>query len=94
MFSNSFTEHLTRLEEVFNRVESANLKRKPKKCELFRKEISYLGHVVSEDGIKTDPKNIELVSSWPIPGSPAELKSFFGPCILLKALCSRFRVNC
>ena len=78
VFSNSFTEHLTRLEEVFKRVESTNLKLKPKKCELFRKETSYLGHVVSEDGIKTDPKKIERVSRWPTPGSLAEVKSFLG----------------
>jgi len=54
------------------------LKVKPKKCELFREETSYLGHVFSEDGIKTDPKKIERASSWPTPGSSAEVKSFLG----------------
>lgn len=54
------------------------MKLKPKKCELFREETSYLGHVVSEDGSKTDPKKIERASCWPTPGSSAEVKSFLG----------------
>lgn len=90
MFPNSLTEHLTRLEEVFKRVESANLKLKPNKCELFRKETSYLGHVVSEDGIKTDPKKIERVSSWPTSRSPAEVKSFLGLASYYRRFVPRF----
>lgn len=78
VFASSFKDHLSRLEEVFMRIESAGLKLKPAKCELFKKETSYLGHVVSEDGIKTDPKKIEKVNNWPVPQTPTEVKSFLG----------------
>jgi len=78
VFANSFEEHLRRLEEVFMRIESAGLKLKPTKCELFKKETTYLGHVVGEDGVKTDPKKIEKVDNWPVPETPTEVKSFLG----------------
>jgi hypothetical protein len=51
---------------------------KPKKCDLFKKEVHYLGHVVSEDGVQCDPKKIEAVRNWPQPRSVKEVRSFLG----------------
>ena len=58
VYAPTVEEHLKRLEGVFQKLKDAGLKLKPSKCELFKKSISYLGHVVSEDGIHTDPKKI------------------------------------
>ena len=54
------------------------LKLKPSKCELFRQELSYLGHVVSKDDIQTDPKKVEAIHKWPMPTNVTEVRSFPG----------------
>ena len=56
-----FEEHLHNLKQVFHRLRSAGLKLSPKKCVLFRKEVTFLGHIVSEQGIATDPTKTEGV---------------------------------
>ena len=55
IFSKDFESYLERLEEVLLRFEEANLKLKAKKCNSFAKEVSYLGQIVSGEGISTDP---------------------------------------
>ena len=67
IFSSTFDEHLGHLEAVFKRLQEHNLKLKPSKCEFLRNRVVYLGHVVSEEGIHTDPSKIEAVKTWPIP---------------------------
>ncbi|CAI5684478.1 unnamed protein product [Oreochromis niloticus] len=56
----------------------AGLRLHPKKCHLFRKETTFLGHVVSGAGVSTDPAKVAAVKDWPIPGNTAELRSFLG----------------
>ena len=55
VFSTSFADHLTRLEAVFQCLQQAGLKLKPSKCHFARKEVKYLGHIVSAEGIKPNP---------------------------------------
>ena len=55
VFSQTPEEHLVRLWAVFNKLKAAGLKLKPSKCELFRKQINYLGHVVGHKGNTADP---------------------------------------
>ena len=65
IFSKDVESHLQRLGEVFNRLREANLKLKPSKCKLLQTEVEYLGHIVSGEGISTDPAKIETVYNWP-----------------------------
>ena len=58
-------EHIHRLRAVFEKLMAAGLKLKPSKCDFFKKEIKYLGHVVSEKGVSTDPDKIKAVTEWP-----------------------------
>ena len=51
------------LKAVFEGLQELNLKLKPSKCELFKGLVSYLGHIVSEEGTHTDPAKIEAVKS-------------------------------
>ena len=74
----TFEEELERLKQVFERLAHAGLKLKPKKCFLFRKRVSYLGHVVTEEGITADPGKVEQIRTWPVPESSMEVKSFLG----------------
>ena len=72
----SFKEHLRRLRLVFDRIRTAGLKLKPTKCQFLKREVSFLGHVVSSEGIKTDPDKVETVRTWPTSVDIKELQSF------------------
>ena len=63
IFSKDPDDHITRLEGVFEKLAQAGLKLKPSKCEFFEAKLKYLGHVVSPDGIATDPAKIEVFKS-------------------------------
>jgi len=66
VFPRSAEEHLHRLEVVFQRLLKAGLKTKPGRCSFFRRSVSFLGHVVSKDGIETDPEKTRTVTEWPV----------------------------
>ena len=78
IFSKTPKEHIQRLRGVFQKLWEAGLKLKPSKCEFFRTRISYLGHIVSKDGIETDPKKVTAIKNWPIPTSVTDVRSFLG----------------
>src|SRR2546422_2096795 len=76
IFSKNWEEHISRLENVFRRLEKAGLKLKAKKCSFGRAEMPFLGHVVSKDGIKPGPAKIEAVTKFPVPTGIKTLRSF------------------
>ncbi|KAL7834629.1 hypothetical protein SRHO_G00288760 [Serrasalmus rhombeus] len=78
VFSATVEQHLERLEEVFSRLQKQSLKVKLSKCRFFQHQVGYLGHVVSAEGVATDPDKIEVVREWKRPGHLAELRSFLG----------------
>ena len=80
VFSRTFEEHLVRLHQVLSRIKEANLKLSPSKCKLSRHSVEYLGHVVSQGGVGTDPKKIEAITEWPTPRSIRDVRSFVGLC--------------
>ena len=78
IFSNSFSEHLCHLKQVFDRFRQAGLKLQPKKCSFGQKEVKYLGHIVSENGVATDPDKVKIVKEYPPPTKVSEVRSFLG----------------
>ena len=78
VFSKTPKEHIERLEAVFRKISEAGLKLKPSKCEFFKSRIHYLGHIVSKNGIETDPKKIEAIKNWPVPRTVHDVRSFLG----------------
>ena len=78
IFSSTFEEHLERLKTVFSRSKQHNLKLKPSKCEFLRSEVTYLGHVVSEAGIRTDPEKTKAVKNWPVPKNVKQVRAYLG----------------
>ena len=76
----TFEEEIANLREVFGRFRAANLKLNRKKCELFRQKVLYLGHIVTQEGISTEPSKVEAVISWPTPMNKRELRGFLGLC--------------
>ena len=78
IFSRSFEEHLDHLKQVFDRLREAGLKLQPKKCTFGQTEVKYLGHIVSKDGIATDPAKLQIVKDYPTPTKVSEVRSFLG----------------
>ena len=75
-----FQDELHRLREVFLRLRAANLKLNPKKCQLCRREVSYLGHVITRNGVSPDPEKTKTVMEWPVPRTSGDVRRFLGLC--------------
>ncbi|PNF31840.1 hypothetical protein B7P43_G08901 [Cryptotermes secundus] len=71
-------EHHAKLREVFEQFRKFNVKIEPDKCEFLRPELTYLGHVISKEGVKPDPKKIEAVVRFPAPEKQKDVKAFLG----------------
>lgn len=71
-------DHLTRLEEVFTALKRAGLKLKPQKCDLFKKEVKFLGRIIDANGVRPDPEQAKIVKEWPPPTNKKQLESFLG----------------
>ena len=78
IFAKTFEELLERIEIVLQRLETAGLKLKPNKCSFGVKQVTFLGHIVSEDGISTDPKKIEAMTKLATPTNRKQLRSMLG----------------
>ena len=73
-----FEEHLSNLQSVFQRLREAGLKLKPRKCHFLRHQVEYLGHIVSRDGVATDPAKTSKVATWCPPTTTKEAQQFLG----------------
>ena len=78
VYSRSFEEHITHVNEVFQRLSKANLRLNKEKCIFFRRELPFLGHIVNEKGILMDPKKVEAVRNMPAPKNIRQLRAFIG----------------
>ncbi|KAI5626698.1 hypothetical protein C0J50_13742 [Silurus asotus] len=80
LFSQTFEEHLERLEVVLKRLLETGLKVKLTKCRFLQDSVRFLGHQVSAQGISPDPDKVAAVSDWKTPETVKELRSFLGFC--------------
>ena len=78
VFGVNFEEHMSRLEEVLQRIQNAGLKLKPDKCHLLQHEVEFLGHIVSKEGVKPCPRNIMKILEWPTPTNVTEVRQILG----------------
>ena len=74
----TFSETLRVLREVFLRLRKSGLKLKPKKCQLFRQSVKYLGHVIDRQGVRCDPDKIAVIEKWESPTSVEGVRSVLG----------------
>ena len=74
----TFEEHNDNLAKVFQRLRSAGLTLKPKKCKFAQLEVCYLGHVVSAGGVRTDPAKLQAIVEFPVHTNVKALRSFLG----------------
>ena len=78
IFSRTEEEHLERMRVVFDCLREHGLKLKPSKCDVFKTEINYLAHHVSNKGVLPSKKNLEAIAECPPPDTYTKLKSFIG----------------
>ena len=73
IFSKDLTSHLKRQEAMFQKMEQAGPKLKPSKWVFFCRQITYMGYIVSAQGIVTDEGNIDAIRKWPTPTTVTEV---------------------
>jgi hypothetical protein len=78
VYSKNEHEHAEHLRQVLQLLREHHLYCKLKKCSFFQREVSFLGHLVSGEGIRADPQKVHAVQSWPAPRNIHELRCFLG----------------
>ena len=77
-FSPDFETHLIHLRQLFVRLRDHNVRISPKKMQLARSEVSYVGLIVNEHGVKTDPKSIDAIAKMELPATLKGLRRWLG----------------
>ena len=80
IFTKTEEEHRQILAEVFRRLAHYSLYVKEKKCALFLRQVEFLGHIVTAEGIRVQSGKIDAVKDWPQPRTVTELQQFLGLC--------------
>ena len=78
VYSKDREDHDTDLWVVLETLRNEQLYAKLSKCEFWLREVSFLGHIISEEGIRVDPKKIEVIIEWKPPRNVMEVRSFLG----------------
>ena len=80
VFGTTLEEHNQRLLKVLSRLKEEGLKLSLDKCQFCKTSVGYVGHIISQHGVATDPTKIEAVTTWPRPRTVSALRSFLGFC--------------
>jgi hypothetical protein len=78
IYSTSIEQHIKHIDIVLGLLQKAGLKIKLSKCTFLQTSVNYLGHVISDKGIKPDPKKTDAIRNYPRPMTISQLKSFLG----------------
>ena len=78
VYSKSFEEHEVHLRQILQTLRDHQLYVKLSKCEFWLKRVTFLGHVISAEGVFVDPQKVEAVLKWERPTSVTEIRSFLG----------------
>ncbi|XP_046671135.1 uncharacterized protein LOC124361140 [Homalodisca vitripennis] len=76
--TSTFESHLKTLKEIFRRVREAKLTLNREKCKFCRRELKYLGYIVSGEGLRVDPEKVKAIVDIPIPRNQKEVRQFTG----------------
>ena len=78
IWGESMEEHNSRLITVLNRIRQSGLKLNKSKCIYAAEQVTFLGHIISSDGIKPDPRKTSAINDMPLPSTKVELQRFLG----------------
>ena len=90
IFSNTAEEHLKHIQIVINRLKSAQLKLKESKCSFFKKELYYLGHLLTTEGIKSQIEKVKAIHEMRPPTNPKGVREFLGMVGYYRKFINRF----
>uniref|UniRef100_A0A914PVH5 RNA-directed DNA polymerase n=1 Tax=Panagrolaimus davidi TaxID=227884 RepID=A0A914PVH5_9BILA len=76
--SNSEEEHIRDIDQFLSVIEASGMKLKASKCHIAQRQIKYLGYIISEEGIKPDPKSVEAIKTLSQPKTLTALRSLLG----------------
>ena len=78
VFSRTLEEHLHHLQRVITRLQEVGLKLKPAKCHFACEQVQYLGHLITQSGLKPNPKLVAAVRKFPTPQRLRTVRQFLG----------------
>lgn len=78
IYSKTIDDHVAHVRAVLERLSEHDLRVQRKKCTFGASHLEFLGHIVSADGIQTDPRKIAPINDWPVPTSQKEVQQFLG----------------
>lgn len=90
IYSRSLDEHFEHLNRVFEKIRNAGLKLQPTKCAFARKQVRYLGHIVSRCGVEPDPEKVRAIREFPRPITVSDLRRFLGMASYYRRFISGF----
>ena len=90
IWSRTEEEHLEHIRLVLTAMSQANLKFKISKCSFAKSTTKFLGYIISEQGISTDPQKVAALVDWPMPTCTTEVRSFLGFCNFYRRLVKDF----
>jgi len=76
----TFTEHLHHIDLILDKLTSADFTVNAAKCQFCKPEVKFLGHIVSDEGVKADLERIEAILRYPVPKNQGQLRKFLGIC--------------
>jgi len=80
VYSKSLDEHREHLRQVLERLRQHKLYARSHKCHFGTAQTFFLGHIISAEGVRVDPAKVSAVTTWPVPTTVPELRSFMGFC--------------
>jgi len=78
IMTKSFDEHMSLVEKVLTTLHTNGIKVKADKCELFKNEVEFLGHIIGKTGIRKSPQYVDKVKHYPKPATVTEMRRFLG----------------
>ena len=90
IFSTTAEEHMKHIQIVIDRLKAAQLKLKKSKCAFFKKELYYLGHLLTTEGIKPQFEKVKAIHEMKPPNNPKGVREFLGMVGFYRKFINRF----
>jgi hypothetical protein len=88
--SDSFEQHLQHLDKVLSRLQDAKMTINLEKSSFLQEEVRFLGHILSSNGVGTDPEKVRAIQEFPVPKTPKHLRAFLGLCGYYRRFSDRY----